>query len=172
MSTDADARPWLRPARPDEQDVIADVINDGAAAYRGVIPADCWHEPYMPRDALAAEIADGVAFTVAGTNGVPDAVMGMQDRGEVVLVRHAYVRTAARRRGLGRTLLAATTAGVRRPVLVGTWAAARWAVAFYRAHGFTLVDDAQKDTLLRRFWRVPDRQIAASVVLARPAPPA
>jgi GNAT superfamily N-acetyltransferase len=157
----------------DFDDVLA-VINDGAEAYRGVIPADCWHEPYMPAAELAREIADGVAFWGIDEGGPGSgagagrlvAVMGLQEVGDVALIRHAYVRSAAQRRGLGGALLAALRARTARPMLVGTWAAAAWAVRFYARHGFGVVPAGETADLLRRYWSVPERQIATSVVLA------
>lgn len=143
-----------------------EIINDAAAAYRGVIPEDRWHEPYMPLEELAEEIADGVEFWGIGEDGRLDGVMGIQDRGEVTLIRHAYVRTRLRRGGLGGRLLAHLLALTEKPVLIGTWAAADWAVRFYEKHGFRQVTPQEKDRLLRRYWRIPERQVATSVVLA------
>lgn len=142
------------------------VINDGAKAYRGVIPADCWHEPYMSVAALESEIEAGVNFTLAVDRNVAVGVMGIQDRGEVALIRHAYVRTSSQRRGYGAALLEHVRKAYAQPLMIGTWVAAVWAIAFYRAHGFELVDEVDKENLLRRYWRVPQRQIDASVVLA------
>ncbi len=144
---------------------MAEIINDAAEAYRGVIPADRWRQPYMPPEELVAEIASGVAFHGCEADGTLLGVMGLQPVGEVTLIRHAYVRTAARRRGIGSALLRHLAARVETPLLVGTWAAADWAVRFYRKHGFELVTPAEKDRLLRRYWRVPEAQIATSVVL-------
>lgn len=155
-----------RAARDDERATIAAVINAAARAYRGVIPADCWHEPYMGDDELAAEIAAGVRFSVIEDDAAIVAVMGIQDRGEVVLIRHAYVLPAAQRRGLGTRLLEHLRATTTRPVLIGTWAAATWAIDFYRRHGFRVITGADKDALLARYWTVPARQVETSVVLA------
>jgi GNAT superfamily N-acetyltransferase len=141
------------------------VINDSAAAYREVIPADCWHEPYMPAEELAHEIAAGVSFWAYIEDGAVAGVMGIQDRGEVTLIRHAYVKTDARRGGIGGELLKWLLAMTKKPVLVGTWAAASWAVRFYEKHGFRPVTPEEKDRLLRRFWKISDRQVETSVVL-------
>ena len=103
------------------------LINDAARAYRGVIPADRWHEPYMAREELAREIAAGVAFWIFTENSQLAGVMGIQDKGEVALVRHAYVASAAQRRGIGRALLGHVQGSTEKPVLIGTWAAATWA---------------------------------------------
>jgi GNAT superfamily N-acetyltransferase len=155
----------LREVRPDEREALRAIVNDAARAYRGVIPADRWHEPYMPRAELDAEIADGVVFWGAEEDGQLLGVMGIQDRGEVALVRHAYVAPGAQRKGVGRSLLRHVQGLARKPVLVGTWAAAEWAIAFYRRNGFAPVADERKDALLRRYWSIPERQIEASVVL-------
>ena len=146
--------------------LIAAVINDAAQVYRGIIPPDRWKEPYMPVDELRHEIAAGVTFSgwFAGSELV--AVMGLQHVQDVALIRHAYTRTAHQGQGCGVALLEHLRAEADRPMLVGTWKAATWAVAFYERHGFHLVTPEQKDLLLRRYWTVPDRQIEESVVLA------
>jgi GNAT superfamily N-acetyltransferase len=151
----------------DEAEICA-VINDGAAAYRGVIPADRWHQPYMPPEALRAEIAAGVAFWCLRRGGELVAVMGLQPVADVTLIRHAYTRTAAQGQGLGSALLKHLMRQSDRPVLVGTWKAATWAVRFYQGHGFRLASDQEKDVLLRRYWSIPERQIEESVVLSAP----
>ncbi len=145
---------------------ILAIVNDAAQAYRGVIPADRWHEPYMSSDELASEIADGVVFWIAEQDGRLAGVMGMQDKGEVILVRHAYVASTAQRAGVGTTLLRYVEGLVDKPMLIGTWAAASWAIEFYRRNGFTVVPPTEKDHLLRTYWSIPDRQIETSVVLA------
>jgi N-acetylglutamate synthase-like GNAT family acetyltransferase len=145
---------------------IISIINAAAQAYRGVIPPDRWHEPYMPQDELEKEIADGIVFWVAEEGGQLLAVMGMQDKGEVALVRHAYVAPTAQRKGLGTSLLRHVQGLTDKPVLIGTWADASWAIDFYLRNGFTLVPKARKESLLRRYWSVPARQIETSVVLA------
>ena len=155
----------IRTCRSDEFSRIHFIINDAAAAYRGVIPDDRWHEPYMTEQELDAEIAADVRFL--GWYSPPDTllgVMGLQDVQDVTLIRHAYVLSARRRGGIGSALIAALRDATERPLLVGTWKAASWAVAFYERHGFRLVDDTA--TLLRRYWTISDRQIETSVVLA------
>lgn len=156
----------IRDYRAGDFDSVLAVINDAAEAYRGAIPADCWHEPYMTAGDLAAELAAGVAFRLWTEGGRVMGVMGGQPVGDVFLIRHAYVRTVARRQGIGSALLADLLERSGAPVLIGTWAAARWAVRFYEKHGFCRVGEADKDRLLRLYWTVPERQIAASVVLA------
>ena len=148
---------------------IVEIINDAAQAYRGVIPPDRWHEPYMPRADLEREIADGVEFWGEETDGALVGVMGIQPRGEVDLIRHAYVRTRARRQGVGTRLLAHLVAATRRPLLIGTWADARWAVRFYEKNGFRLLSREETGRVLRRYWSIPERQVETSVVLASPA---
>ena len=142
------------------------VINEAAEAYRGVIPADRWHEPYMSMAELEQEIADGVLFRVAEQHGQVLGVMGIQDKGDVALVRHAYVATSAQRSGIGASLLRHVEALVVKPILIGTWASASWAIRFYERNGFRLLGTAEKDRLLRRYWSIPERQVATSVVLA------
>ena len=142
------------------------IVNAAAQAYRGVIPADRWREPYMPSDELEKEIADGVVFWVAEENGRLLAVMGIQDKGEVALVRHAYVAPNAQGKGLGTGLLRHVQGLAGKPVLIGTWADASWAIEFYRRNGFTVVQNSYKESLLRRYWSIPRRQIETSVVLA------
>jgi N-acetylglutamate synthase-like GNAT family acetyltransferase len=145
---------------------ILAIINDAAYAYRGVIPADRWHEPYMSADELASEMAGGVVFWVAEQDGRLLGVMGMQDKGDVALVRHAYVATTTQRTGVGTRLLHHVEALVDKPILIGTWAAASWAIEFYRRNGFEVVPSDHKDRLLRRYWSIPARQVETSVVLA------
>lgn len=145
---------------------ILAIINDAAQAYRGVIPADRWHEPYMPMKELLKEIADGVVFWVAEQEGRLPGVMGIQDKGDVALVRHAYVAPAAQRKGVGTKLLHHVESLADKPILIGTWADASWAIEFYRRNGFSVVPKADKDRLLRTYWSIPARQIETSVVLA------
>lgn len=142
------------------------IVNDAARAYKGVIPPDRWHEPYMPRDELKREIDDGVAFWGYREGGELVGVMGIQDVGDVTLIRHAYVKTTHQGRGIGSVLLGHLMGLSDRPTLVGTWAAADWAVRFYERHGFSLVSPEEKDRLLKRYWRIPARQVETSVVLA------
>ena len=157
----------IRPCRDDERDAILALVNAAAEAYRGVIPADRWHDPYMPRDELDAEIAAGVAFWGWEDDAGLGGVMGVQPVRDVELIRHAYVDPARQRAGIGGALLAHLTARSTRPLLVGTWAAAEWAIAFYRRHGFELVGRERTAELLRAYWSIPERQIETSVVLVR-----
>ena len=149
----------------DFQDIHV-IVNDAAEAYRGIIPPDRWHEPYMPVDELRHEIDDGVVFWGYEEDGRLLGVMGLQDVKDVTLVRHAYVRTTARRKGIGGKLMGELYAMTARPTLVGTWAAATWAIDFYCKHGFRQVDTETKTRLLKTYWSIPERQVETSVVLA------
>ena len=156
----------IRLCRTDEFGVIGEIINDAAQAYRGVIPADRWHEPYMPPAELKEQIDQGVVFWGMELDEKLAGVMGIQPVQDVTLIRHAYVRTALRNQGIGGSLLKQLCDSTTRPVLIGTWAAAVWAVAFYEKHGFRKVTPAEKDRLLKKYWSIPDRQVETSVVLA------
>lgn len=142
------------------------IINDGAQAYKGLIPADRWTKPYMSRDKLQHEINDGVVFSGYDDSGTLAGVMGIQEVQDVTLIRHAYVRTSSQKRGIGGRLLAHLLGLSNRPVLIGTWATAVWAIHFYEANGFEMVSLQEKDRLLRKYWKIPERQIETSVVLA------
>ena len=145
---------------------ILAIINDAARAYRGVIPADRWHEPYMAAGELEREISAGVVFWIAEQNGTVSGVMGVQDKTDVTLVRHAYVVPTTQRSGVGTRLLRHVEGVVDKPILIGTWASASWAIDFYRRNGFSILGDDDKDRLLRTYWSIPERQIETSVVLA------
>jgi GNAT superfamily N-acetyltransferase len=142
------------------------IINDAAMAYKCVIPDDRWHEPYMPLDELKSEISHSVNFWGYYNSGTLAGVMGIQDVKDVTLIRHAYVRPGMQKRGIGTRLLSHLKKLTGRPLLVGTWKAAVWAVEFYRKNGFTLVSEKEKNELLGKYWTIPDRQIETSVVLA------
>ena len=142
------------------------VINEAAEVYRGAIPLDRWKTPYMPRDELQREIDAGVIFWGYEEKGELVGVMGLQDVRDVALIRHAYVRTARQRQGVGGALLSFLMEQTERPVLLGTWADAYWAVRFYEKHGFYRVTPEEKNRLLRTYWSIPERQIETSVVLA------
>lgn len=146
-------------------DSIYEVINDAADAYRGVIPEDRWHEPYMTKDELQEEIEDGVIFWGYEDDGKLIGVMGFQDTGDVNLIRHAYVRTDYRNQGIGGKILNSLKTQKTKPLLVGTWEDAVWAIGFYQKHGFELVSKEESARLLRKYWSIPDRQIETSVVL-------
>jgi GNAT superfamily N-acetyltransferase len=158
----------VRRTRDDERADILEIVNAAAEAYRGVIPADRWREPYMDAAELEAELAAGVRFWGAEADGRLAGVMGIQTVRDVDLIRHAYVLPAAQGEGIGRRLLEHLRASAERPLLVGTWAAAEWAVRFYRRNGFEPVTTEQKNRLLTTYWDIPDRQVETSVVLASP----
>ena len=155
----------IRPCRDDERPAILAIVNAAAEAYRGAIPADRWHEPYMEAGELEAEIAAGVSFWGYEADGELIGVMGIQAVGDVDLIRHAYVIPGRQRAGVGGALLRHLCEAATRPMLVGTWAAADWAIRFYQRHGFELVTPERKTALLRTYWSIPERQIEASVVL-------
>jgi GNAT superfamily N-acetyltransferase len=159
------AEPILRPCRDADRPALLGIINRAAERYRGAIPDDCWHEPYMSADALTRELAAGVVFHGAEVDGELLGVMGVQPVADVDLIRHAYVAPEAQGRGIGSALLTRLCAGTTRPILIGTWAAASWAIGFYERHGFVLVKRAEVPGLLRKYWSIPDRQIETSVVL-------
>ena len=150
-------------------DTIWAIINDGAQAYKGIIPADRWIEPYMTRQKLRHEIGDGVVFWGCEESGTLAGVMGIQQVQDVTLIRHAYVLTGRQKRGIGGRLLSHLLKLAKNPVLIGTWADAIWAIHFYQKNGFQLVSPQEKDRLLKKYWTVPERQIETSVVLADPA---
>ncbi|MEE8422173.1 MAG: GNAT family N-acetyltransferase [Dehalococcoidia bacterium] len=159
----------IRRCDDDDFGPILAIINDAAQAYRGVIPGDRWHDPYMVENELRQELRDGVVFWGVEEDGRLAGVMGIQqtdERDGPVLIRHAYVRTAEQHQGIGGRLLAHLQAQTSAPLLVGTWADAQWAVRFYERRGFRTVTPEEKDRLLRRYWSVPERQIETSVVLA------
>ena len=149
-----------------EFEQIYAIINDGALAYKGVIPKDCWTEPYMSRDKLQQEMDAGVVFWGSEDNGKLCGVMGLQSVRDVTLVRHAYVLTANQRRGIGASLLTRLRELTKAPILIGTWADAAWAIKFYEKNRFELVGPALKDRLLQQYWTVSQRQAEVSVVLA------
>jgi len=158
----------IRPSGDGDRTAILAIINAAAEAYRGVIPADRWHEPYMSGHELDSETAAGVVFWGYEADKRLTGVMGWQSVRDVDLVRHAYVLPSSQRRGIGGALLGHLRQLSPRRILVGTWEAADWAIRFYRRHGFELVAPARKAVLLKTYWNVPDRQIEVSVVLENP----
>ena len=155
----------IRRCNEKDIDTVYEIINDSARAYKGHIPEDCYHQPYMTKDELLSEITDGVVFYGYEDNGRLVAVMGIQDKGPVILIRHAYTSTEKRGRGIGSKLLEHLLARRAKPVLIGTWRGAEWAIRFYQKHDFELACEEHKDRLLREYWSIPQRQIETSVVL-------
>jgi len=153
-------------ARKSDFKDIYDIINDAASAYKNIIPADRWHEPYMSELELQDQIEDGVAFWCYVEDKRLIGVMGIQDKSDVTLIRHAYVRTSARNKGIGGKLLQHLSTLTKKPILIGTWADATWAIDFYKKHRFRLVSVDEKERLLRKYWNIPARQVETSVVLA------
>lgn len=145
---------------------IFNIINDAAMAYKGIIPPDRWHEPYMTKEELKGQIEDGVRFSCYVDDDKIVGVMGVQDKTDVTLIRHAYVRTKQRNKGIGTMLLRELIKDSTKPILIGTWKAADWAISFYEKHGFCLVDEEEKNRLLKKYWVIPARQVETSVVLA------
>jgi GNAT superfamily N-acetyltransferase len=158
----------IRPCAAHESEKIWTIINDGAGAYRGVVPADCLRDPYMAKSELEREIKDGVRFWGYEDSGELIGVMGIQEVREVTLIRHAYIRSSAQRRGIGGKLLSHLRELANHPVLIGTWAEAKWAIEFYEKHGFELLSPQRKDHLIAKYWKVSQRQAEISVVLASP----
>jgi len=155
----------IRRCNQEDFEEIYEIINDAAQAYKGVIPPDCWKEPYMSREELQREIESGIDFWGYEEGGRLIGVMGIQHVRDVTLIRHSYVRTAKRRQGIGGRLLSHLRGQTTRPILIGTWADATWAIRFYEKNGFRLVPLGEKDRLLRKYWSIPERQIETSVVL-------
>ena len=156
----------IRECKESDLNTISEIINDGAQAYKGVIPQDRWHEPYMSLAELRAQIEDGIVFWGMERDGQLLGVMGIQDKGDVTLIRHAYVLSRAQKRGIGEKLLQHLQNMTEKPILIGTWSAASWAVSFYQKNGYTLVSEEEKNRLLRRYWSIPERQVKTSLVLA------
>ena len=158
----------IRKCTPRDVSVIHTIINEAAQAYRGVIPEDRWHEPYMPIEELKHEIEDGVEFWGYEEAGELAGVMGLQDKGDLHLIRHAYVRTSSQNRGIGTKLLRHLERMTDKPILIGTWADATWAIRFYEKNGYRLLARPEIERLLEKYWKIPERQVVTSVVLANP----
>jgi len=156
----------IRQCHDRDFEVVYAVINDAAQAYHGVIPQDRLKVPYMSKEELTHEIHEGVQFWGYEDAGELIGVMGIQHVQDVTLIRHAYVRTARQHQGVGEKLLSELHRKSDRPILIGTWADASWAVRFYEKHGFRLVSSEEKERLLKKYWSIPERQVETSVVLA------
>lgn len=156
----------IRKCNDSELITIYEIINDASIAYKDTIPADRWKEPYMEMEELKEQIADGVIFYCYEADGQVQGVMGIQDKEDVKLIRHAYVRTTCRNGGIGTQLLKFLQENQQQPILIGTWADAMWAIEFYKKNGFRVVENEEKNRLLKTYWNIPERQVETSVVLA------
>lgn len=156
----------IRKCNIHDKKVMYEIINDSALAYKGIIPEDRWHEPYMSATELDSQINEGVHFWGYEENGNLIGIMGIQNVKDVTLIRHAYIKSSDRKRGIGSQLLKYLEKLTDKPVLIGTWAAATWAISFYEKNGYRKVTTHEKDKLLRKYWNIPERQIVTSVVLA------
>jgi len=158
----------IRECTESDFNTIFEIINNAAQVYKGVIPDDRWHQPYMSLGELRKEIDDGIVFFGLERDGRLLGVMGIQDKIDVTLIRHAYVRRRAQKTGIGQKLLQHLERMTDKPILIGTWAAASWAISFYEKNGYALVSEENKNRLLRKYWSIPERQVETSVVLANP----
>ena len=156
----------IRRCNESDFDAIFGIINDAAQAYKGVIPEDRWNDPYMPLEKLRKEVDDGVVFWCLEQDGQLLGVMGIQDKGDVTLVRHAYVSTQAQKLGIGTKLLRHLESMTEKPILIGTWANSTWAISFYEKNKYILLSEEEKNCLLKKYWSIPERQVETSVVLA------
>ena len=147
-------------------EILYSIINEAAQKYKGVIPDDCWKMPYMSKDELKHEIDAGVVFWGFEADAKLIGVMGIQRIQDVTLIRHAYVLPAHQHQGVGKQLLDALCRQTDRPMLIGTWADAAWAIRFYEKYGFKRVSQREKNRLLQKYWSIPARQVETSVVLA------
>ena len=159
----------IRQCKESDFKVLFEIINDAAQVYKGIIPGDRWNEPYMSSEELRKEIEDCIVFWGFEKDGQLLGVMGIQDKGDVTLIRHAYVRTQTQKLGIGTILLHHLEAMTDKPILIGTWATASWAISFYKKNGYTPVSEKEKNRLLRKYWLIPERQVETSIVLANQA---
>lgn len=159
----------IRECTEEDLPALFAIINDAAQAYKGVIPDDRWHEPYMPMEELKREYHDGILFWGFESDGELIGVMGIQHKGEVELIRHAYVKTRRRKQGAGTMLLRHLERMSRKPILIGTWSDASWAIRFYEKNGYRVLSRTDTERLLKKYWNVPERQVETSVVLANAA---
>jgi len=147
-------------------ETIYEIINDASIAYKGIIPSDRWQEPYMSKEELKKQIIEGVEFWNFEEDNRVLGVMGIQFKKNVTLIRHAYVRTLARQKGIGGKLLNHLINMSETPILIGTWADASWAISFYQKNGFKVLPETEKNKLLKIYWDIPERQVETSIVLA------
>jgi N-acetylglutamate synthase-like GNAT family acetyltransferase len=147
-------------------DTICEIINDASIAYKGIIPSDRWKEPYMTKEELETQINEGVEFWCYKENKNIMGVMGIQYKNDLTLIRHAYVRSKVRQKGIGGKLLKHLNNMTKTPILIGTWKDATWAINFYKKHGYQLLSEVEKNKLLKTYWSIPERQVETSIVLA------
>ena len=144
------------------------VINDAAVRYKDIIPDNCWHEPYMSEQELVDEFTDGVRMFGYNRNNKLIGVIGIQEIKDVILIRHAYTLTSYQGKGIGSALLKyLLKRNQNSRLLVGTWRKARWAIRFYEKFDFILHAKKQATQLLKKYWKIPLKQIKNSVVLER-----
>jgi GNAT superfamily N-acetyltransferase len=155
----------IKKCKISDLEIIYNIINDAAIVYKGVIPNDRWHEPYMPLNELKSEIEKGVDFWGFWDNEQLIGVMGIQNIKDVTLIRHAYVKFHERNKGIGSQLLKYLIILADKPILIGTWKDAVWAIKFYEKNNFKMVSEIEKNKLLKTYWTIPERQIETSVVL-------
>ena len=147
---------------------ILDVINDASLRYKGIIPDNCWHEPYMSKEELIDEFSNGVRMYGYHHNNKLIGVIGSQEVKDVILIRHAYTLTSHQGKGMGSALLEyLLIKNQNSHLLVGTWRHATWAIRFYEKFGFILHTKDQSTLLLKKYWKIPSNQIKNSVVLER-----
>jgi len=147
---------------------ILNIINDASLKYKGIIPDDCWHEPYMSKRELIDEFKDGVQMFGYLHNNKLMGVIGIQEVKDVILIRHAYTLTSQQGKGMGSALLEyLLKKNQNSRLLVGTWQNATWAIQFYEKFGFILHTKEQSTLLLKKYWKIPSKQIKNSVVLER-----
>lgn len=156
----------IRQCKKSDFNTLFEIINDAAGAYKGIIPDDCWNDPYMPAEELRTEIEDGIVFWGFDKEGILSGIMGIQDKGAVTLIRHAYVRKSDQNLGIGTRLLHNLEKLTDKPILIGTWATASWAISFYIKNGYIPVSEEEKNRLLHKYWSIPERQVETSIVLA------
>ncbi len=158
----------IREYKKNEVHKILEVINDASLKYKGVIPDNCWHEPYMPEQELIGEISDGVHMFGYNHNNKLISVIGVQEVKDVILIRHAYTLTSYQGKGIGSTLLEyLLNKNQNSRLLVGTWRKAEWAIRFYKKFNFIIQSKNQSAILLKKYWKIPSKQINNSVVLER-----
>ena len=144
------------------------IINDAALRYKGIIPDNCWHEPYMSEQELIDEFSDGVRMFGYHRNNKLIGVIGIQKTNDVILIRHAYTLTSYQGKGIGSALIEyLLKKNQNSRLLVGTWRNATWAIRFYEKFGFILHAKEQSTLLLKKYWKISSKQIKNSVVLER-----